>query len=128
MADGWLNNITDPKIYKECLDKIRGYAAEAGRDPQAIDPGLYFTLAAGAESAIREGQNFLSQYYNRPYEAVAKAMLCVMGSWDQIVDRIQAYIESGARTVVLRFATSDQLRHLEACAEQLSRRGLLRSG
>jgi alkanesulfonate monooxygenase SsuD/methylene tetrahydromethanopterin reductase-like flavin-dependent oxidoreductase (luciferase family) len=55
-------------------------------------------------------------------------MLCVMGSWDQMVDRIQAYIESGARTVVLRFATSDQLRHLEACAEQLSRRGLLRSG
>lgn len=125
MADGWLNNITDPHTYRECLEKIRAYAAEAGRDPQAIEPGLYFTLAAGGEDAIREGQNFLSQYYNRPYEAVAKAMLCVMGSWDQVMDQIQAYCEAGARTIVLRFATSDQLRSLETCAEQLGRLGYL---
>ena len=125
MADGWLNNITDPKTYKECLEKIRAYAAEAGRDPQAIEPGLYFTLAAGDDKAILEGQNFLSQYYNRPYEAVAKAMLCVMGSWDQVLDQIQAYGEAGARMIVLRFATSDQLRSLETCAEQLRRLGYL---
>ena len=125
MGDGWLNNITDPKIYKECLEKIRAYAAEAGRDPQAIEPGLYFTLAAGGEDAIREGQNFLSQYYNRPYEAVAKAMVCVMGSWDQVMGQIQAYCEAGARTIVLRFATSDQLISLETCAEHLGRLGYL---
>jgi alkanesulfonate monooxygenase SsuD/methylene tetrahydromethanopterin reductase-like flavin-dependent oxidoreductase (luciferase family) len=127
LGDGWLNNITDPKVYEECLGKIRAYAAEAGRDPQRIEPGLYFTLAAGDDSDIREGQHFLSQYYNRPYEAVAKAMVCVMGSWDQVMDRIQAYAEAGARTIVLRFATSDQIRHLESCAEQLSRRGFLRA-
>ena len=126
MADGWLNNITDARIYEECLEKIRAYAAEAGRDPQVIEPGLYLTLAAGDNNAIREGQNFLAQYYNRPYEATAKAMLCVMGSWEQVMDEIQAYTEAGARTLVLRFAASDQIRHLEACAEQLSRRGYLR--
>ena len=121
MADGWLNNITDPKTYKECLGKIRAYAAEAGRDPQAIEPALYFTLAAGDDRRRRaKARHFLSQYYNRPYEAVAKAMLCVMGSWDQVMDQIQAYTEAGARTFVLRFATSDQLTHLENCAEQLA--------
>jgi len=123
MGDGWLNNITDPNTYKECLGKIRAYAADAGRDPQAVEPGLYFTLAAGDDRAIREGEQFLSQYYNRPYDAVAKAMLCVMGNWDRVIDQIQAYAEAGARTVVLRFATSDQIRHLEECAEQLARRG-----
>jgi alkanesulfonate monooxygenase SsuD/methylene tetrahydromethanopterin reductase-like flavin-dependent oxidoreductase (luciferase family) len=123
MADGWLNNITDPNVYKECLTKIRAYAAEAGRDPQAIEPGLYLTLAAGGREAIEEGQKFLSQYYNRPYEAVAKAMVCVMGSWDQVMDQIHAYAEAGARTFVLRFATSDQINYLESCAEQLARRG-----
>ena len=106
------------------LGKIRAYAAEAGRDPEAIQPGLYFTLAAG-EDAVREGEHFFSQYYNRPYEAVAKAMLCVMGCWDRVMDRIQAYAEAGARTLVLRFATSDQLRTLDACADALKRRGLL---
>jgi alkanesulfonate monooxygenase SsuD/methylene tetrahydromethanopterin reductase-like flavin-dependent oxidoreductase (luciferase family) len=127
MADGWLNNLTDPKIYQECLAKIRAYATEAGRDAQSIEPGLYFTLAAGDENAIRAGQNFLSQYYNRPYDAVAKAMICVMGSWDQVLDRIQAYTEAGARTLVLRFASADQIRHLESCAEHLGRRGYLKA-
>jgi alkanesulfonate monooxygenase SsuD/methylene tetrahydromethanopterin reductase-like flavin-dependent oxidoreductase (luciferase family) len=123
MGDGWLNNITDPKVYKECLEKIRAYAAEAGRDPQVIEPAIYFTLAAGGRAAIEEGQKFLSQYYNRPYEAVAKAMLCVMGSWDEVMDQIQAYAEAGARTFVLRFATSDQIQYLEGCADHLGRRG-----
>lgn len=126
MADGWLNNITDPKTYKECLEKIRVYAVQAGRDPQAIEPAIYFTLAAGDQNAVREGQSFLSQYYNRQYEAVAKAMLCVMGSWDQVMDQIQAYTEAGARTLVLRFATSNQIKHLEECAENLARRGFMR--
>lgn len=125
MADGWLNNITDPKVYKECLEKIRAYAAEAGRDPQAIAPGIYFTLAAGGKAAIEEGQTFLSQYYNRPYEAVAKAMVCVMGSWQQVMDQIEAYTEAGARTFVLRFATSDQIKYLEDCAEHLAHRGFV---
>jgi alkanesulfonate monooxygenase SsuD/methylene tetrahydromethanopterin reductase-like flavin-dependent oxidoreductase (luciferase family) len=123
MADGWLNNITDPIVYRQCLEKIRAYASAAGRDPQSIEPGLYFTLAAGDDNAIREGQAFLSQYYTRSYEAVAKAMVCVMGGWDEVVDTIQAYVDAGARTLVLRFATSQQVRHLEECAEQLSHRG-----
>jgi alkanesulfonate monooxygenase SsuD/methylene tetrahydromethanopterin reductase-like flavin-dependent oxidoreductase (luciferase family) len=125
MADGWLNNITDPGTYKESLGKIRAYAVDAGRDPEAIEPGLYFTLAAGGGSAAEEGRTFLSQYYNRPYEAVAKAMLCVMGDWGQVMDQIQAYHEAGASTFVLRFATSGQSTHLENCAEQLRNRGYL---
>ena len=70
LGDGWLNNITSPEIYRECWDKIRAYAAEAGRDAASIEPGLYFTLAAGGNEAVSEGHMFLAQYYNRPYEAM----------------------------------------------------------
>jgi alkanesulfonate monooxygenase SsuD/methylene tetrahydromethanopterin reductase-like flavin-dependent oxidoreductase (luciferase family) len=125
LGDGWLNNITSPETYRECWEKIRGYAAENGRDPESIQPGLYFTLAAGGAEAVSEGQMFLAQYYNRSYEAVSKAMLCATGSWDEVIDRIEAYVETGARTIVLRFAARDQLAHLETCAEGLRRRGLL---
>ena len=125
MGDGWLNNITTPEVYRECWEKIRGYAVDAGRSADAIEPGLYFTLAAGGQEAISEGRKFLSQYYNRPSEAVAQAMLCVMGSWDEVIDRIAAYREAGARTVVIRFAARDQIGHLESCADSLARRGFL---
>ena len=31
LGDGWLNNIKSPDVYRECWEKIRGYAADAGR-------------------------------------------------------------------------------------------------
>jgi alkanesulfonate monooxygenase SsuD/methylene tetrahydromethanopterin reductase-like flavin-dependent oxidoreductase (luciferase family) len=125
LGDAWINNIKSPDIFAECWQKIRAYAADAGRDPRLIHPSIYFTLAAGGKEAVIEGQTFLAQYYNRSYEAVANAMLCVTGTWDEVIDWMEKYVEAGARTVVLRFAANDQLRTLEACAEALHRRGLL---
>jgi alkanesulfonate monooxygenase SsuD/methylene tetrahydromethanopterin reductase-like flavin-dependent oxidoreductase (luciferase family) len=125
LADAWINNIKSPEVFGECWQKICAYAADAGRDANSIHPGIYFTFAAGGKEAVVEGQQFLAQYYNRSYEAVANAMLCVTGSWDEVINWMEKYIEAGARTVVLRFAANDQLRTLEACAEALNRRGLL---
>jgi alkanesulfonate monooxygenase SsuD/methylene tetrahydromethanopterin reductase-like flavin-dependent oxidoreductase (luciferase family) len=126
LADAWINNIKSPEVFSECLEKIRHYAVAAGRDGNAIHPSIYFTLAAGGDAAIVEGQQFLAEYYKRSYEAVANAMLCVTGSWDQVIDWMEQYIHAGARTVVLRFAARDQLATLDACAEALNRRGYLK--
>jgi alkanesulfonate monooxygenase SsuD/methylene tetrahydromethanopterin reductase-like flavin-dependent oxidoreductase (luciferase family) len=125
LGDAWINNIKSPDIFAECWQKIRAYAADGGRDPSSIHASIYFTLAAGGKDAVIEGQTFLAQYYNRSYEAVANAMLCVTGTWDEVIDWMEKYVEAGARTVILRFAANDQLRALEACAEALHRRGLL---
>jgi len=125
MGDGWMNNIKSPEVYRLCWDKVRAYAADAGRDPDSIQPACYFTLAAGGRDAFIEGQNFLARYYNRSYDAIAKAMLCVTGSWDEVIDRLELYRQAGARTVVLRFAADDQLRHLENCGDAFKRRGLM---
>lgn len=125
MGDAWINNIKDPETYGECWQKIRAYATEAGRDPDKIQPGSYFTIAAGDNGAIIEGQKFLAEYYNRSYEAIVKAKLCITGSWDEVIDRVEAFRETGARTAVLRFAARDQLSQLEECAETLHHRGLI---
>jgi len=125
LGDAWINNIKSPDIFAECWQKIRAYAANAERDPSSIHASIYFTLAAGGKDAVIEGQTFLAQYYNRSYEAVANAMLCVTGSWDEVIDWMEKYVEAGARTVVLRLAARDQLATLEACAEALNQRDLL---
>src|SRR5690349_14958930 len=127
LGDAWINNIKTPAVFGECWQKIQGYASAAGRDPDSIQASIYFTLAAGGNDAVIEGQTFLAKYYNRSFEAVANAMLCVTGSWDEVIDWMEKYVESGARTVVLRLAANDQRRALEACAEALGRRGLLSS-
>jgi alkanesulfonate monooxygenase SsuD/methylene tetrahydromethanopterin reductase-like flavin-dependent oxidoreductase (luciferase family) len=125
LADAWINNIKSPEVFGECWQKIRAYAADAGRDANSIHPGIYFTFAAGGKEAVVEGQQFLAQYYNRSYEAVANAMLCVTGSWDEVIDWMEKYVAAGARTIVLRFAANNQLATLEACAEALNSRDLL---
>ncbi len=125
LGDGWLNNIKSPELFGECWQKIQNYAAAANRDPDSIHPAIYFTLAAGGKDTVVEGQKFLAQYYNRPFEAVANAMLCVTGSWDEVIDWMEKYLAAGAQSVVLRFAALNQLATLEACAEALRRRGLL---
>jgi alkanesulfonate monooxygenase SsuD/methylene tetrahydromethanopterin reductase-like flavin-dependent oxidoreductase (luciferase family) len=126
LGDAWINNIKTAQAYRECWNKIQNYAADAGRDPGAIYPSIYMTVAGGAKSDAEEGMAFLAQYYNRSYEAVANSMLCVTGSWNDVIDGIEAYGEAGARTVVLRFAARDQTRQLESCAEALARCGLLK--
>ncbi len=125
LGDAWINNIKSPDVFAECWEKIRTYAAAAGRNPDALQAGIYFTLAAGGKDAVVEGQTFLARYYNRSYEAIANSMLCVTGTWDEVLDWIVKYLEAGARTVVLRLAALDQRRTLEECAEALNRRGLL---
>lgn len=124
-GDAWINNIKDPGIYHVCWEKVRAYASEAGRDPEVIEPGAYFTLAAGDRYAIEEGQRFLAEYYNRSYDAIVRAQLCITGTWDNIIDRLEAFRAAGARTAVLRFAGRDQIGQLEACAEAFLGRGLL---
>jgi alkanesulfonate monooxygenase SsuD/methylene tetrahydromethanopterin reductase-like flavin-dependent oxidoreductase (luciferase family) len=125
MGDAWINNIKDPETYRICWEKIRAYATDAGRDSGKIQPGSYFTIAAGGQQDIVEGQKFLAEYYNRPYQAIVKAGLCITGSWDEVIDRLEAFHEAGARTVVLRFAARDQLKLIDDCAEALQRRRLL---
>jgi alkanesulfonate monooxygenase SsuD/methylene tetrahydromethanopterin reductase-like flavin-dependent oxidoreductase (luciferase family) len=127
LGDAWMNNIKDPETYRICWAKIRAYAAQAERDPDGIQPGAYFTIAAGGRDAIVEGEKFLAEYYNRSYEAIVKAALCITGSWDEVLDRFEAFVDAGARAMVLRFAARDQLDQLEQCAEALGRRGLLSS-
>jgi alkanesulfonate monooxygenase SsuD/methylene tetrahydromethanopterin reductase-like flavin-dependent oxidoreductase (luciferase family) len=125
LADAWINNIKEPEVFGQCWQRIQDYAGAAGRKPEAIHPSIYFTVAAGGKDAIVEGQQFLAKYYNRSYEAVANAMLCVTGSWDEVIDWMQKYVAAGAKTVVLRFAANDQLATLETCAQALNKRGLL---
>jgi alkanesulfonate monooxygenase SsuD/methylene tetrahydromethanopterin reductase-like flavin-dependent oxidoreductase (luciferase family) len=125
MGNGWLNNITNPNVYRECWEKIAAYAREAGRDAASIEPGLYFTVAIGNQDIAVQGQAFLARYYNRPYDAIGNAMLCVIGSPNQVMDQLETYVEAGARTIILRFAADGQLRQLELCAEWLQRRRLM---
>jgi alkanesulfonate monooxygenase SsuD/methylene tetrahydromethanopterin reductase-like flavin-dependent oxidoreductase (luciferase family) len=82
-------------------------------------------VAIGNQDIAVQGQAFLARYYNRPYDAIGNAMLCVIGSPNQVMDQLETYVDAGARTIILRFAADDQRRQLQLCAEWLQRRRLM---
>ena len=61
----------------------------------------------------------------RKFTAGAEQVEVEASTIKEVIDRLEAFRESGARTAVLRFAARDQLSQLEECAEALHHRGLL---
>jgi len=69
--------------------------------------------------ARQDGDRFLESYYNKPASSVAEDLVCQFGSPDDVLERINGYIELGTRTVIIRFASPDQLEQLEICSKEI---------
>lgn len=64
LADGWLPMMASPEDFRRDLEQVRRAAAAAGRDPNAILPGIWLTGAVGGdrdkalEQAARAARTF----------------------------------------------------------------------
>ena len=63
---------------------------------------------------MREGGQFMLDYYGRPYEAVSKQLLCVFGPPKNCAETILRYREAGANYFIVRFASPHQAEQLAA--------------
>ncbi len=116
--DGWFPTGPDAKRWGEQWRQVQAIMREAGRQPNAVEPAIYLTLAvdenAGkAESRINE---FLSAYYGQRPDLLKKRQACFSGTAAAATDWINGYVQEGARTLVLRFA-GDHERHMDIFAK-----------
>lgn len=72
--------------------------------------------AAQAQTRIR---TFMETYYGASYETLTTFIGCYAGSVDGCLAWLRAFIEAGARHVVLRFADTDQPTQVERVAKDL---------
>jgi probable F420-dependent oxidoreductase len=92
LADGWLaSRVTDADDARRCIDTIRRYAKEAGRDPGAI--GLQSMVAPPPRDA--EGKRF----YAEPERVVARAAELQKMGFGWISVNATAMFQAGARSV-----------------------------
>ncbi len=79
--------------------------------PQTRRPvlALYLTVnvAADEEQGRRELEQFISRYYNAPFEAIAKRQGCFSGSADALAERLRPFLETGVDHLVLRLGGGD---------------------
>lgn len=114
MGDAWITNVPTVDLFQQCWRRIEDCAGEAGRDPAGIGRCLYVSVNLNDDSAgaLQEGDQYMQSYYSIPYDVISKNLLCVFGTVQQCIEKINAYREAGADYFIVRFASPDQQRQL----------------
>jgi probable F420-dependent oxidoreductase len=120
-GDAWITNVTTLDVYRQCWEQIVATAEAAGRDPQAIQQALYLTVNVhpDGDEARRQGHRFLENYYKKPAAEVEDELVCQFGSPQEVLQRLAGYVRLGVRTVIIRFASPDQLEQAAICSKEI---------
>jgi len=123
-GDGWMPYFYDAPRYRDSVGKIKGFAAEAGRDISGFQwahfpyIAIYPTELQAAEVAAEQlGGRYL--YGGEFLDIVRK--YCLLGTVENCIDQLQEYIAAGARHIIFSISCprEDRERHLETIAKEL---------
>jgi probable F420-dependent oxidoreductase len=119
LGDGWLAFVVTPERYAESLARVRAHAAAAGRDPQALTPGLlvWTQLDADIETARQHIAPMMEAFYQVPFDKFSR--FCVFGDAAAYAAGLQSYIDAGVRHFNLSFAGGDRLAQMRAFVDDV---------
>ena len=123
-GEGWVPYFYDPSRYRESVEKIHGFAEEAERSLSGFQWGFfpYITICQSEEEAAQiSAQQLGGQYlYGGEFINIVRRY-CLLGTPEQCAERLQEYIEAGARRIVFSITCrpEDRERHLEEIASKL---------
>ncbi len=123
-GDGWLPYFYSPERYRDSVAKIGEIAEQTGRDLEGFQWAFfpYITLAPTEEQAARTAAESLGNQYLYGGEFInIVRRYCLLGTPKMCIERLQEYIDAGARHVVFSIAAprEDRRRHLEVIAKDI---------
>ena len=123
-GEGWVPYFYDPLRYRESVEKIHRFAEEGGRDVSEFQWGFfpYITICQSEEEAAQiSAQQLGGQYlYGGEFINIVRRY-CLLGTPEQCAERLQEYVEAGARHIVFSITCrpEDRERHIEEIASKL---------
>ena len=123
-GDGWLPYFYSPERYRDSVAKITAFAAEAGRSLDGFQWAFfpYISLGRTEEDAARSAATALgNQYlYGGDFINIVRRY-CLLGTPRACIERLQEYIDAGARYIIFSIAAprADRRRHLEVIAKDI---------
>jgi probable F420-dependent oxidoreductase len=103
-GDGWMPYLYSPRRYAESVERIGSVAADAGRDLEAEGfqwlAYVFVALDDSADAARRAALRFFGSTYSQDLESMLDHV-AVAGDTDDVGERLQAYVDAGARHLVL---------------------------
>ncbi len=121
-ADGWQTDATPVETFHRRFTAIAEYAARQGRDPSRLDSCLHLMVNINndRERAFKEAETFLTSYYGVGAVSRERTELWLAyGPPDAVIEKVQAYIDAGCTTPVLRFVAPDLKQQLHRCIEEV---------
>ncbi len=109
VGDGWIPLFLAPQDYAPAWAALRREAAEAGRDPGAVEPAVVVFACVGDDDAGARGAAWLSGLYRLPAKAFSRHL--VAGSPDACATALRRYAAAGARHIVVMVAGSPAVEH-----------------
>ena len=116
LADGIISISDTPEEYAQVVERVGHLAADLGRDPECLERVMYLTVNMDEDvpRAEAEAEKYLLGYYGANIWGTRWGPF---GDPERVKDRISKYVDAGARTVIVRFASFEPERQLDRFLE-----------
>ena len=121
LSDGWMTAIGAPDDFALRWNQLSEYVAEEGRAISAMHSAVHHmvNINDNREEAYHEAKRFLDLYYSTDTSPERMEAWVSYGSPERVAERIQAYLEAGVQTLILRFASWDPLAQISRAIEHV---------
>ena len=118
LGDGWFPLPNSPEQFARHRRRLEELGKETGQDAGNLARAVYVSVNVNddAAQAEREMRAFMEGYYNVPYETMVAVQAPYNGPAAGCIEWLQAFVERGAETVVVRFGAPDQTAQQERFA------------
>jgi alkanesulfonate monooxygenase SsuD/methylene tetrahydromethanopterin reductase-like flavin-dependent oxidoreductase (luciferase family) len=122
MGDGWMTTAIGPvSDFLEMRRRVLEYATEYDRTFEGLPCSVYYNININedVEAAFDESKRYLDQYYSVNYHPDVVRNWVALGSPDDCIRQIGAYVDAGATDILLRIPSWDQQGQFRRCVEEV---------
>jgi alkanesulfonate monooxygenase SsuD/methylene tetrahydromethanopterin reductase-like flavin-dependent oxidoreductase (luciferase family) len=119
-GDGWMPYLVTPDAYARSVETVTVEAAAAGRDLTGFEWCLYLycSIRPDGEHARDDVATFLGKAYGT--DAARLDRIAPSGTPDEVATKVQAYVDAGARHIVISpAAPADTLEVVQLAAQEV---------
>ena len=121
LGDGWFPLPNSPEQFARHWQRLESLGQEMGQDADKLARAVYVSVNVNddAARAEREMRAFMEGYYNVPYDTMVAVQPPYNGPAAGCIEWLQAFVERGAETIVVRFGAPDQTAQQERFAAEV---------
>jgi len=118
-SDGIISISDTPDEYKQVVEQVNSVAADLGREPTQMEKVFYLTVSMNEDTAHAESEatDWLTRYYGSDIWGTRWGPF---GGPERVAQRMAEYVEAGADTLVVRFASFQPQRQLEMFLDRVA--------